>query len=122
FILGGAPALLALYIRAHVPESKAWERVRPQPSAIWRAIRSNAGVFVYLVMLMTMMNLISHGTQDIYPTFLERQRGFGPREVATIVLVIGAIVIAFGSERLGADFHLTTDQVDEKTPVTGTVA
>src|SRR2546423_14518476 len=73
FILGGAPALLALYIRAHVPESKAWERVRPDPSAIWGSIRNNLGSFTYLVLLMTMMNLISHGTQDIYPTFLERQ-------------------------------------------------
>ena len=33
-------------------------------------------IFLYLVALMTMMNLASHGTQDLYPTFLQRYHGF----------------------------------------------
>src|SRR5208282_3193034 len=100
FFLGGLPALLTLYIRTTVPESPAWERSRPESRAIGRAIRSNLTSFVYLVMLMTMMNLVSHGTQDMYPTFLQRERGLDPRTVATIAVIynLGALLggFAFG--------------------------
>jgi SHS family lactate transporter-like MFS transporter len=107
FFLGGLPALLALYVRSHVPESKAWEHHRPDAGAIVRAIRANRGTFLYLVLLMTMMSLISHGTQDMYPTFLERQRGFSPRAAATIAIIYnfgalcGGIVFGLLSDRLG---------------------
>ncbi len=107
FFLGGLPALLTLYIRTKVPESPAWERLRPESRAIGRAIRSNLTAFVYLVVLMTMMNLVSHGTQDMYPTFLQRERGLDPRTVATIAVIynLGALLggFAFGylSDRWG---------------------
>src|SRR6202795_1936494 len=87
FFLGGAPALLTLYIRTKVPESPAWERTRPDLGKIKRAIRENWRLFLYLCLLMTMMNFVSHGTQDLYPTFLQKQRGFDPRTVATIALI-----------------------------------
>ncbi len=107
FFIGGAPALLTLYIRTKVPESKAWKRTRREPAGIWRAIRSNVRLFIYLIVLMTMMNLISHGTQDMYPTFLERERGLHPRVVATIALIynvgalLGGLVFGYLSDRLG---------------------
>src|SRR5215469_635981 len=107
FYTGGLPALLTLFIRAKVPESKAWERHRPQARQIIHAIRGNLGGFVYMVVLMTMMNLISHGTQDMYPTFLERQRHLDPHLVASMAIIynVGAIAggLLFGefSDRLG---------------------
>jgi MFS transporter, SHS family, lactate transporter len=107
FFVGGAPALLTLYIRTKVPESAAWERTRPDRAAIFGAIRANLRPFIYLVILMTMMNLVSHGTQDLYPTFLDKQRGFAPRTVASIALIynVGALLggLAFGwlSDRWG---------------------
>jgi SHS family lactate transporter-like MFS transporter len=107
FFLGGAPALLTLYIRTKVPESKAWERSRPEPKAILGAIGRNLRRFLYLVALMTTMSLISHGTQDLYPTFLEKGRGFDPRTVATIAIIynLGALIggLTFGwlSDHLG---------------------
>jgi len=96
FFIGGAPALLTLYIRSKVPESKAWERMRVAPGAIWTTIRSNLGLFGYLVVLMTMMNLISHGTQDLYPTFLEKARGFDPKTVAVIAVIYNVGALAGG--------------------------
>jgi SHS family lactate transporter-like MFS transporter len=100
FFLGGAPALLTLYIRAKVPESKSWELMRPSRGDIWRALRRNFRRFVYLVALMTMMNLISHGTQDLYPTFLHLERKLEPRTIATIAIIynVGALLggLAFG--------------------------
>ncbi len=107
FYTGGLPALLTLFIRAKVPESKAWERRRPQAREIVEAIRANLGGFIYMVALMTMMNLISHGTQDMYPTFLERQRHLDPHLVASMAIIynIGAIAggLLFGefSDRFG---------------------
>lgn len=107
FFLGGVPAILALYIRVKVPESPTWERSRPQPGAIIGALRRHFRRFIYLVALMTMMSLISHGTQDLYPTFLEKGRGLEPRTVATIAIVynigalIGGLVVGWLSEHIG---------------------
>jgi SHS family lactate transporter-like MFS transporter len=108
FFLGGAPALLALFVRAHVKESEVWQRTKHATwSALGRGIVSHWKTFLYLTVLMTMMNFISHGTQDMYPTFLERQWHFGPQKRAAITAVsmVGALFggIWFGhvSDRLG---------------------
>jgi MFS transporter, SHS family, lactate transporter len=107
FFLGGAPALLTIYIRTKVPESEAWQRTRPDRAHISAAIRANWKLFLYLCALMTAMNFVSHGTQDMYPTFLEKTRGFDTRTVATIALIynVGAILggLTFGylSDRWG---------------------
>jgi len=100
FFIGGLPALLTLYVRTKVPESEAWQAVRPKSGAISGAIRRNLRSFIYVVILMTMMNLVSHGTQDMYPTFLKLQRGLDARTVAVIAVIynIGALIggLAFG--------------------------
>src|SRR5947209_7348567 len=108
FFIGGLPALLTLYVRFGVKESEVWERTR---HANWgelgRAIVSHWKTLLYLIALMTMMNFASHGTQDMYPTFLERDWGFSPqaRSAITAVSMVGAIVggILFGllSDRWG---------------------
>jgi SHS family lactate transporter-like MFS transporter len=107
FIAGGLPALLTLYIRTKVPESLTWERVRPDTRKILRTVRANLPLFIYLVALMTMMNLIAHATQDMYPTFLERERGLDPRAVATMAVIysvgalLGGVAVGWLSDRIG---------------------
>jgi SHS family lactate transporter-like MFS transporter len=108
FFLGGLPALLALFVRFRVKESEVWQKTREKTwSGLGRAIVSHWKLFLYLTVLMTMMNCVSHGTQDMYPTFLERQWHFGPsqRSVITGISMIGAIlgslVIGFLSDRYG---------------------
>jgi SHS family lactate transporter-like MFS transporter len=105
FFIGGLPALLTLYVRTKVPESEAWQSVRPKSGEIFGAIRRNLRTFLYVVLLMTMMNLVSHGTQDMYPTFLKLQRGFDARTVAVVAVIynIGALLggLLFG---LASDF------------------
>jgi SHS family lactate transporter-like MFS transporter len=108
FFIGGLPALLALYVRSHVKESEVWERTRHHDwSSLGKAIVSHWKLFLYLVVLMTMMNFVSHGTQDMYPTFLQRDWGFGPgaKSALTAWSMVGAIVggIVFGhySDRIG---------------------
>ena len=109
FMVGALPALLVVYIRAKVEESPAFlarTSVRHEPSLI-RTLRDNAGRFLYVVVLMTAFNFFSHGTQDLYPTFLRLQHHFDPHTVGLIAIVynIGAILggITFGtlSERIG---------------------
>jgi MFS transporter, SHS family, lactate transporter len=108
FFLGGLPALLALFVRFRVKESEVWERSRQKS---WRglghSVARNWKLFFYLVLLMTGMNLASHGTQDMYPTFLQRfwHLGISQRSLVLIVSMIGAIAggISIGliSDRAG---------------------
>ncbi len=108
FFVGVLPALLVLYVRAHVPESPAWKEMekRPRPSLI-ATLKQNLGLSIYAIILMTAFNFFSHGTQDLYPTFLREQHHFDAHTVSliTIVLNIGAIVggLSFGSmsEKIG---------------------
>jgi len=107
FIIGGLPALLTLFIRAKVKESEVWRRSRTDWHNYGRSILRHARLFIYLVVLMAMMNFISHGTQDLYPTFLHRQRGFTPHATAVTAMIsmLGAFSggLAFGlySDRRG---------------------
>ena len=109
FAVGVVPALLVLYIRMHVKESPAWQRMRESatPLGMLHSLRSNWALFAYVVVLMTGFNFFSHGTQDLYPTFLQVQHGLSPHAVGVIAVVynIGAILggIFFGtwSERTG---------------------
>jgi MFS transporter, SHS family, lactate transporter len=94
FFLGGLPALLAIFVRMRVKESEVWEKTR---TADWgqlrRSILSNWKLFFYLVLLMTFMNFTSHGTQDLYPTFLQRYWHFdaSKRSIISAIASVGAI-------------------------------
>ena len=98
FVVGALPALLVIYIRAHVPESPVWERNRASGRIrrvdLRRFLQEHGSLLIYAALLMTAFNYMSHGTQDLYPTFLEKQRGFGVSEksMITIVYAFGAIV------------------------------
>src|SRR6266851_5568468 len=71
FFIGGLPALLALFVRARVRESAVWRETRHENwSDLGRAIASHWKLFLYLTGLMALMNMVSHGTQDLYPAFL----------------------------------------------------
>ena len=96
FVVGALPALLVVYIRAHVPESRVWERHRRSPEFSLGAmgfLRKHWSLFIYAVLLMTAFNYMSHGTQDLYPTFLQKQRGLTVNQTASIAIIysLGAI-------------------------------
>ena len=109
FMVGVIPALLVLYIRRNVPESPSWnkESSRDKGSSTLEVLKSNWRLGIYAVILMTAFNFFSHGTQDLYPTFLEVQHKLSPHAVSIIAVIynIGAICggILFGtlSERFG---------------------
>ena len=107
FMVGVLPALLVLYIRRSVPESPSWSRRPAAEGGTLTVLKAHWQLGLYAVVLMTAFNFFSHGTQDLYPTFLEVQHGLSPKAVGTIAVVynIGAIIggIFFGSlsERIG---------------------
>jgi MFS transporter, SHS family, lactate transporter len=175
FFIGGAPAILAWFIRRRVKESEVWERTRRRDwSKLWSAVRSHLRIYIliagsaalvdfvltvasgrtgfilprfmsgsgsfllqactifiiamlivfmadvtwrvaeghrklffYLVALMTMMNFVAHGTQDMYPTFLKVHLGLSSRLTAIVTIIANLGAIAGGvlcgliSDRIG---------------------
>ncbi len=108
FMVGVLPALLVLFIRRNVQESPAWNRMRERPRQnLAGVLRKRWPLFIYVVVLMTAFNLFSHGTQDLYPTFLQVQHGLSTHTVSIIAIIgnVGAITggLIFGtlSQRIG---------------------
>ena len=85
FFIGGLPALLALFVRSHVKESATWERSR---SADWShlggSLLQHWRTFLAIAGLMLMMNLASHGTQDMFPTLLKDGFNLSPHWIAIV--------------------------------------
>jgi SHS family lactate transporter-like MFS transporter len=101
FWIGALPALLALYIRTKVPESEAWKQHRAASTGeVLRLVARGWRRFAYLVVLMTFMMFLSHGTQDLYPDFLQEVHHAAAAVRANIAVIynIGAVVgaILFG--------------------------
>ncbi len=135
FIVGASPAVLVAYIGFKVEESPVWVdgsakrvaareekqrglrlrelegRVAAEIShekAEWSEnLRKYGLTFLFLILLMTGFNAFSHGTQDLYPTFLQHDHQLSAAATGSIAIVytIGAILggICFGglSERFG---------------------
>ena len=119
FFIGALPALLSLFIRTKVQESPAWEEEnrrrksaagegRPRvPLALGPIVRQHGRLFLYLVVLMTAFTFMSHGSQDVYPTFLQKQHHYKPGVVSSIAIIynVGALLggMYFGglSQRVG---------------------
>jgi MFS transporter, SHS family, lactate transporter len=108
FMVGVAPAFLVLLIRIHVKESPVFEvqRERKRANPIAELLRYWKSA-LYMIVLMAAFNAFSHGTQDLYPTFLQQQHHFDTHTTGILnaIMNLGAIVggIGFGiwSERLG---------------------
>ncbi len=111
FVVSAASALLVLYIRFGVQESPAWVAgtapQRASAAALVRVAREHFPILLYLVVLMACFNAFSHGSQDLYPTFLQKQHGFSVPQtsIVTTIMNFGALAggMCFGalSERIG---------------------
>lgn len=109
FMIGALPILLLPWIYFKVPESPVWlaARERKESVALLPVIRSHWRLCIYLVLLMACFNFFSHGTQDLYPTFLKIQHGFNPHTVSIIAIcyniaaMLGGILFGTISEKIG---------------------
>jgi SHS family lactate transporter-like MFS transporter len=101
-------AAITLYITSRAPEPEAWKQHHlPSVSGLIRVAARHWPSFAYLVLLLTLMMFLSHGTQDLYPDFLKSAHHFTPNAAAYVAMiynagaVLGTILIGYGSERLG---------------------
>jgi SHS family lactate transporter-like MFS transporter len=111
FVIGALPAFLVLYIRTKVDESPAWllqgQVVKKAEKNLGKDILSYFSTFLLLVVLMFAFNSFSHGTQDLYPTFLTKGNHFAPGTVMLISVVanlgalFGGILFGTWSEKIG---------------------
>ena len=110
FVIGALPALLVIYIRTKVDESPAWAQGRVSRNAesrLGKDILTYLGTFAFLVVLMFAFNSFSHGSQDLYPTFLQKDHKFAPQTVGFIAIVanlgalLGGILFGTWSEKIG---------------------
>ena len=111
FIVGVLPAFLVIYLRLQVKESPVWEATRHRREnffkSMWESVRGRWGLFFYMIVLMACFNSLSHGSQDLFPTYLRVQHKFGTRatSIITVVSNIGAItggvLLGLYSERIG---------------------
>ncbi|MEO6040527.1 MAG: MFS transporter [Croceibacterium sp.] len=108
FFIGLAPALFVLFIRSKVEESPTFAARKHEPrTAVLKVLAQHWKLSLYLIVLMTGMNFLSHGTGDLYPTFLQKQRGLDTHMTGllAIVLNVGSIIGAIGfgqiAERVG---------------------
>lgn len=105
FIIGALPATLILYIRSGVPESPVWlagraQRIAAAPNFLLRSFAAHWPLFAYAIAFMAALNAMSHGTQDLYATFLQKQHGFSPA-TTSVLAIIGALGAICGSITFG---------------------
>lgn len=108
FWAGLVPAAITMYVAYRAPESEAWKQHRVRTlGGIFRIVWENRGIFVYLVITLTLMIFLSHGTQDLYPDFLKTAHRISPNTVAYLAIfynigaVLGTILVGHTSEIIG---------------------
>src|SRR2546421_1500841 len=111
FVAGALPAFLVLYIRVRVPESPVWLRQKHAMTDFWSEVlivmKRHWALFLYVILLMTAFNAMSHGTQDLYQTFLGEQRHYGTTQkpatgiISAVGAVCGGTVVGHLSQKWG---------------------
>jgi MFS transporter, SHS family, lactate transporter len=108
FLLGGLPAILTLLIRFGIKESEIWRSTKAENwSHLGRTLRAHWKLWLYLTLLMAAMNFASHGTQDMFPTFMKQFRGMDARSYSQVVMlmmtgaIVGGITFGLASDRMG---------------------
>lgn len=117
FVVGALPACLVIHLFTKVGESQAWleNRVSSKPkSGLGKEMLAHLRSFTFLVVLMFAFTSLSHGTQDLYPTFLQKDHHFKVQTVGFIAVIanvgalFGGIVFGAWSEKIGRRSAITT--------------
>jgi len=115
-------SMFAAFIRALLPESAVFLRVKELEKERGTTTGNKTKVFlretktmlkkhwllcIYAIILMTGFNFLSHGSQDLYPTYLETSKNFSAHNatIATIIgncgAVAGGAIAGFVSQYIG---------------------
>jgi SHS family lactate transporter-like MFS transporter len=108
FMVGILPAFfLIFYIWSQVSEAPGWNQERARASSTFSVLKTHWRLALFAVVMMTAFNFFSHGTQDLYPTFLQKQHHFDHATVSTIAIlyniaaILGGLTVGSLSQRFG---------------------
>jgi SHS family lactate transporter-like MFS transporter len=114
FFVGAPVALLIVGLTLFAPESEAWKQHRPASMRhIFDSLLQHKGMFLYLLLMMSVLLCLSHGTQDLYPDFLKSIPGIAAKSVLgvkalygipilyNIGAIVGALIFGELSQRIG---------------------
>lgn len=114
FFVGAPVAGLIVVLTLLAPESKAWQQHRPASmEQILGSLLQHKGIFLYLLLMMSMLLCLSHGAQDLYPDFLKSVSAirtktlvgmdamYGIPILYNIGAIAGAIFFGHLSQRIG---------------------
>ncbi len=94
FFVGAPVALLLVALTFFAPESKTWQRTRPRSfQQVFASLLQHKGIFLYLLLMMTVMMCLSHGAQDLYPDFLRSIPGLAVRTILRMKVLYGIPVL-----------------------------
>ena len=113
FLCGLVLAAVIAVLTLLSPESTSWQKHRLASfGEVIRVLWEHKKDFVYLVLMMTAITCLSHGTQDLYPDFLKTVHKFSNAVVSNLAIlynigaILGALVIGHYSDRLGRRFAI----------------
>ena len=113
FLCGLVLAAVIAVLTLLAPESASWQKHRLASfGEVIRVLWQHKKDFVYLVLMMTAITCLSHGTQDLYPDFLKTVHGFSNAVISNLAIlynigaIAGALVIGHYSDRLGRRFAI----------------
>jgi SHS family lactate transporter-like MFS transporter len=114
FFIGAPAAVLIVALTLFAPESAAWEQHRPASmQQILRSLLDHKGMFCYLLLMMSVLLCLSHGTQDLYPDFLKSVPGIAAKSILgmkalygipilyNIGAIVGALIFGHLSQKIG---------------------
>jgi SHS family lactate transporter-like MFS transporter len=108
FMVGILPAFfLIFYIWSQVSEAPGWNQERARTSTTFSVLKTHWRLALFAIVMMTAFNFFSHGTQDLYPTFLQKQHHFDHATVSTIAIlyniaaIVGGLMVGSLSQRFG---------------------
>ena len=105
FLIGSILTVLIVVLTLFAPESESW-KVHHQPSLrkIFGVLFEHIGIFAYLLLVMAVMSVLSHGTQDLYPDFLKSIPGLAQRKILGMHALFGLPVLYNIGAIMGAPY------------------
>lgn len=114
FFVGAPVAIVIVILTLLAPESRAWTQHRPQSGGrVFASLLANRRMFAYLLLMMTVLIFLSHGSQDLYPDFLRSLPGIATKTVLgmrpdlgipvlfNVGAIAGALLFGVLSQRTG---------------------
>jgi len=124
FYFGAGLSLLVAILRALCPESPVFLEARKRDlskpgdslgrsagriywDSLKAAFKQHWGRFVFAILLMTGFNFLSHGSQDLYPTYVQITKGMTKKQASLLTIigncgaVVGGIMGGWSSQFLG---------------------